>query len=163
MRLQEALFLSSLKKAVYERGLPLFGFQKYLVHVEMKEEIYQDRFKQAPERTRTLFIITVSRKQEKTVYPPHATITTYSLDDCLDELAKWTVGEEYEHPWHPVETWEPKPVEKQTDLAETLLEWIRLNREQMEEMSSEGVMSTLATFMTDTENLCHEYLKDEKP
>lgn len=56
-----------------------------------------------------------------------------------------------------------KGVIAQTDLAETLLEWIRLNREQVQEMSSEGVTSTLAMFMNDTENLCLEYMKDKQP
>ena len=84
------------------------------------------------------------------------TIYFYSVDPAVCSFIAGTkIGEEFDVAL--------MPVEKQTDLAETLLEWIRLNREQMEEMSSEGVMSTLATFMTDTENLCNEYLKDVQP
>lgn len=165
MRLQEALFLSSLKKAVYEHGLASYGtaYRCYRIIVEIKEEVSQDRFKQSPERTRTLFVITVSRREGKTVYPPHATITTYSLDDCLDELAKWTVGEEYEHPWQPVEEWEPKPVTKQTDLAEKILSWIKRNKEQIPSLSAGSEAKLLEIFLVDVENLCNEYLKDVQP
>lgn len=165
MRLQEALFLSSQRKAAYERGLPpdntAHAFRCYRVQVEIKQKEYQDRFKIGPVQIDDVYVITVSRKEGETIYPPHLTYEAQYLGECLQHLEEWRVGEEYEHPWHPVEEWEPKPVEKQTDLAETILEWARLNKEEVQNMSVGSMAKKLEIFLIDVENLCREYMKDE--
>lgn len=52
---------------------------------------------------------------------------------------------------------------KQTDLAETLLSWAKLNKDEIQEMSVDNIARKLSVFLVDVENLCMEYMKDKQP
>lgn len=121
MTLQEALFLSSQHKAYYEYGLPPSNtshkFRCYRVEITFREEVWTPVLSEKT-RNRDVYEITVCRKEGETVYPPHLKEKTYSLDDCIIYLHAWMVGEEFEHPWHPVEVWDTDAKEERLDNAE---------------------------------------------
>lgn len=104
MTLQEALFFSSLKTAIYERGLSSYGtaHRCYRVQVTIKQEASQVN----PERLEDIYEISIARREGEQTYPPHTTLKARSLTECLNHLNFWTVGDEFEAPWQPVETWE---------------------------------------------------------
>lgn len=111
MTLQEALFLSSQKKAVYKQSIPPQArgdpFRYYLVQVEIKQEECTPliRLAEGPFYC-DVYEITVSRMSGDIVCEPHSIMPTYSLDKCIGVLHEWQVGEEYLNPWRPVEVWE---------------------------------------------------------
>lgn len=111
MNLQEALFLSSLGKAEYTCSVASrTDHHEYLVQVEIKNKEYTPLLGAGP-CYRDTFEITVSRVvgstiKEQKVYPPHITVTLDSLEECIEYLQRWRIGEGYEEPWHPIEQWD---------------------------------------------------------
>lgn len=80
-----------------------------------------------------------------------------------DFIASTWIGDDFDLAFMPVEQAkdnEPKPISKQTDLAESILEWVRLNKEHMQGVSVGMIAKLLETFLIDVENLCHVYLED---
>lgn len=117
MNLREALFLSSVSKARYEQGIasasPSGGHRSYRVEVEIKSEEFMPLLGEPVMRDR--FYITVCRIEGETVYPPHVASKEYSLEDCIQYLQSWGVGEEYENPWHPIEEWGKEEQQEEGD------------------------------------------------